>query len=212
MYNKGMIIFFGPAGSGKSTQGRTIADKYGWRWLSVGQVLRDTGRFDEILKSGELVDDKTVVELMNKEIEFAEAEGMEVVLDGYPRDTKQTEIMLEEKNQQFFNNLKAAIVLDVPKEELWKRIEDRGREDDTKEVVERRFDIFEQNINSILPLLEKKGVKVIHVDGVGSFEEVTDRIVKIIQEIEPDSPEVWDDEVMDSIENDALEREKSYGE
>ena len=212
MYNKSMIIFFGPAGSGKSTQGRTIADKYGWRWLSVGQVLRDTGRFDEILKSGELVDDKTVVELMNKEIEFAEAEGMEVVLDGYPRDTKQTEIMLEEKNQQFFNNLKAAIVLDVPKEELWKRIEDRGREDDTKEVVERRFDIFEQNINSILPLLEKKGVKVIHVDGVGSFEEVTDRIVKIIQEIEPDSPEVWDDEVMDSIENDALEREKSYGE
>lgn len=212
MYNKGMIIFFGPAGSGKSTQGRTIADKYGWRWLSVGQVLRDTGRFDEILKSGELVDDKTVVELMNKEIEFAEAEGMEVVLDGYPRDTKQTEIMLEEKNQQFFNNLKAAIVLDVPKEELWKRIEDRGREDDTKEVVERRFDIFEQNINSILPLLEKKGVKVIHIDGVGSFEEVTDRIVKIIQEIEPDSPEVWDDEVMDSIENDALEREKSYGE
>ena len=134
------------------------------------------------------------------------------MLDGYPRDTKQTEIMLEEKNQQFFNNLKAAIVLDVPKEELWKRIEDRGREDDTKEVVERRFDIFEQNINSILPLLEKKGVKVIHVDGVGSFEEVTDRIVKIIQEIEPDSPEVWDDEVMDSIENDALEREKSYGE
>lgn len=212
MYNKTMIIFFGPAGSGKSTQGRTIADKYGWRWLSVGQVLRDTGRFDEILKSGELVDDETVVELMNKEIEFAEAEGMEVVLDGYPRDTKQTEIMLEEKNQQFFNNLKAAIVLDVPKEELWKRIEDRGREDDTKEVVERRFDIFEQNISSILPLLEKKGVKVIHVDGVGSFEEVTDRIVKIIQEIEPDSPEVWDDEVMDSIENDALEREKSYGE
>ncbi len=207
-----MIIFFGPAGSGKSTQGRTIADKYGWRWLSVGQVLRDTGRFDEILKRGELVDDETVVKLMNKEIEFAEAEGMEVVLDGYPRDTKQTEIMLASENQQFFNNLKAAIILDVPKEELWKRIEERGREDDTKEVVERRFDIFEQNICSILPLLEQKGVRIEHVDGVGSFEEVTERIIKIIQEIEPDSPEVWDDEVMDSIENDALEREKSYGE
>ena len=212
MYNEIMIIFFGPAGSGKSTQGRTIADKYGWRWLSVGQVLRDTGRFDEILKRGELVDDETVVKLMNKEIEFAEAEGMEVVLDGYPRDTKQTEIMLASENQQFFNNLKAAIILDVPKEELWKRIEERGREDDTKEVIERRFDIFEQNICSILPLLEQKGVRIEHVDGVGSFEEVTERIIKIIQEIEPDSPEVWDDEVMDSIENDALEREKSYGE
>ncbi|MBR5621098.1 nucleoside monophosphate kinase [Candidatus Saccharibacteria bacterium] len=207
-----MIIFFGPAGSGKSTQGRTIADKYGWRWLSVGQVLRDTGRFDEILKQGKLVDDETVVQLMSKEIEFAEAEGMEVVLDGYPRDTKQTEIMLADENQKFFNNLKAAIILDVPKEELWKRIEERGREDDTKEVVERRFDIFEQNICSIIPLLEEKGVRIEHVDGVGTFEEVTDRIVKIIQEIEPNSPEVWDDEVVDSIENDALEREKSYGE
>lgn len=207
-----MIIFFGPAGSGKSTQGRTIADKYGWRWLSVGQVLRDTGRFDEILKSGELVDDEVVVDLMNKEIEFAEAEGMEVVLDGYPRDTKQTEIMLADENKEFFKSVKAAIILEVPKEELWKRIEERGREDDTKEVVERRFDIFEQNICSILPLLEKKGVKVFRVDGVGSFDEVTDRIIKVIQEVEPDSPEVWDDEVMDSIENDAFEREKSYGE
>ena len=43
-----MVIFFGPAGSGKSTQGRIVADKYGWRWLSVGQVLRDAGEFDEI--------------------------------------------------------------------------------------------------------------------------------------------------------------------
>ena len=178
----------------------------------MGQVLRDTGRFDEILKQGKLVDDETVVQLMSKEIEFAEAEGMEVVLDGYPRDTKQTEIMLADENQKFFNNLKAAIILDVPKEELWKRIEERGREDDTKEVVERRFDIFEQNICSIIPLLEEKGVRIEHVDGVGTFEEVTDRIVRIIQEIEPNSPEVWDDEVVDSIENDALEREKSYGE
>ena len=207
-----MIIFFGPAGSGKSTQGRIIADKYGWRWLSVGQVLRDTGEFDEILKKGELVDDETVVRLMNKEIEFAEAEGMEVVLDGYPRDTKQTEIMLADENSKFFSNIKGVIVLEVPAEELWKRIAERGREDDTEEVVKRRFEIFEQNICSILPLLEEKGVPVKKIDGVGSFDEVTERIVKVVQELMPDSPEVWKDDEMDSIENDAREREKSYGE
>lgn len=207
-----MIIFFGPAGSGKSTQGRIIADKYGWRWLSVGQVLRDTGKFDEILKRGELVDDETVVDLMNKEIEFAEAEGMEVVLDGYPRDTKQTEIMLASENEHFFEKIAGAIVLEVPKEELWKRIEERGRADDTKEVVEKRFDIFEQNICSILPLLEKKNVKIARVDGVGDFEEVTKRIVKVVQKMVPGAPEVWDETDPDAIENDALEREKSYGE
>ena len=207
-----MIIFFGPAGSGKSTQGRIIADKYGWRWLSVGQVLRDAGEFDEILKKGELVDDETVVRLMNKQIEFAEAEGMEVVLDGYPRDTKQTEIMLADESSKFFSNIKGAIVLEVPAEELWKRIEERGREDDTEEVVKRRFEIFEQNICSILPLLEKKGVPVRKIDGVGSFDEVTERVVKVVQELMPDSPEVWKDDEIDSIENDAREREKSYGE
>ena len=207
-----MIIFFGPAGSGKSTQGRTIADKYGWRWLSVGQVLRDTGEYDEILKRGELVDDETVVRLMEKQIEFAEAEGMEVVLDGYPRDLKQTEIMLSDKESKFFKNIQGAIVLEVPREELLKRIHERGRMDDTDEVLERRLEIFEQNICSILPLLEQKNVQIERVDGVGSFEEVTARITKIVQKMLPDSPEVWQDDVADSIENDALEREKSYGE
>jgi CRP-like cAMP-binding protein len=37
-----MIIFFGPAGSGKSVQGQLLAAKQGWRWLSTGQLLRDT--------------------------------------------------------------------------------------------------------------------------------------------------------------------------
>lgn len=207
-----MIIFFGPAGSGKSTQGRIIADKYGWRWLSVGQVLRDTGEFDEILKKGELVDDETVVRLMNKQIEFAEAEGMNIVLDGYPRDTKQTEIMLADKSTEFFGKIDGAIVLDVPVNELWKRIEERGRSDDTEEVVKKRFEIFEQNICSILPLLEQKDVPVFHVNGLGTFDEVTERIVKVVQEMMPDSPEVWRDDEADSIENDAISREKSYGE
>ena len=207
-----MIIFFGPAGSGKSTQGRIIADKFGWRWLSVGQVLRDAGEFDEILKKGELVDDATVVRLMDKQLEFAEAEGMEVVLDGYPRDTKQTEIMLADESSKFFKKIKGAIVLEVPVEELWQRIAERGRSDDTEEVVKKRFAIFEQNICSILPLLEEKGVRVERVNGVGSFEEVTERITKVVQEMIPDSPEVWKDDEMDSIENDAIEREKSYGE
>ena len=207
-----MIIFFGPAGSGKSTQGRIIADKFGWRWLSVGQVLRDAGEFDEILKKGELVDDGTVVKLMNKQIEFAEAEGMNIVLDGYPRDTKQTEIMLADKSTEFFGKIDGAIVLDVPVGELWKRIEERGRSDDTEEVVKKRFEIFEQNICSILPLLEKKNVPIFRINGLGTFDEVTERIIKVVREMMPDAPEVWKDDEADSIENDAISREKSYGE
>ena len=207
-----MIILFGPAGSGKSTQGRTIADKYGWRWLSVGQVLRDTGKFDEILRAGELVDDATVVRLMGEQIERANAEGMEVVLDGYPRDEKQTEIMLADENSKFFDDVEAAVVLEVPKEELWKRIESRGREDDTKDVVEKRFAIFEENIGAILPLLEARGVPVIRVNGVGGYDEITERIEAEIFKIVPPAPEVFNDHDLDVIENDSVEKERSYGE
>ena len=206
-----MIIIFGPAGSGKSTQGRKIADTYGWRWLSVGQVLRDTGEFDEILREGKLVDDATVVRLMDKQIAFAEAEGMDIILDGYPRDEKQTEIMLNDKSQ-FFSKLAGAVVLEVPEEELWQRIVSRGRSDDTEEVVKRRFKIFEQNICSILPLLKEKNVPVEYVDGVGEFDEVTKRITKVIRKMMPEMVEVMALDNPESIENDALEREKSYGE
>lgn len=207
-----MILVFGPAGSGKSTQGRTIADKYGWRWLSVGQVLRDTGKFDEILKAGELVDDATVVQLMAEQIDRANAEGMEVILDGYPRDEKQTQIMLADENSKFFDNIDMAVVLDVPKEELWKRIEARGREDDTKEVVEKRFAIFEENIGAILPLLEERKVPIVHVDGVGDYDEVTERIEAEIFKILPVAPEVFNDNDANVIENDSVEKERSYGE
>ncbi len=207
-----MIILFGPAGSGKSTQGRTIADKYGWRWLSVGQVLRDTGKYNEILKAGELVDDETVVKLMGEQISRANAEGMEVILDGYPRDVKQAEIMLADENSEFFEGIDLAVVLEVPKEELWKRIETRGREDDTKEVVERRFKIFEENIGSILPILEEKGVPVVKVDGVGEYDEVTGRVETEIFKVLPEAPEVFKVDELDAIENDSIEREKSYGE
>ena len=207
-----MIILFGPAGSGKSTQGRTIADKYGWRWLSVGQVLRDTGKFDEILKSGELVDDATVVKLMSEQIDRANAEGMEVVLDGYPRDQKQTEIMLADEDSEFFDNVDVAIVLDVPKEELWKRIESRGREDDTKEVVEKRFAIFEENIDAILPLLAERKIPIFRVDGVGGYDEITERIETELFKVIPKAPEVFNDHDLDVIENDSVEKERSYGE
>ena len=174
-----MIILFGPAGSGKSTQGRLLADKFGWMWLSVGQVLRDSGRFAETLREGKLVDDDQVIELMNYEIGKADAEGENVILDGYPRDEYQARWMKENGKMK---DVEMVIVLRVPKEELWNRIEKRGRNDDTQEVVERRFNVFEENIEGILKLFDEENVKIVEVDGVGSFDEVTDELTELIAE------------------------------
>ena len=205
-----MIILFGPAGSGKSSQGRLLADKYGWKWLSVGQVLRETGKFGEILEKGELVDDEVVVDLMRREIERADDEGMDVVLDGFPRDKKQAEIMTA--REEILDEVELAIVMKVPKEELIKRIEERGRSDDTAEVVERRLAIYENNIGEILPIIQEKGVEVTEIDGVGTIEEVAERIEAAVLAKKPDMVAVFDNESKDVIENDSNLREESYGE
>lgn len=167
-----MIILFGLAGSGKSTQGQILAKKRGMVWLSVGQVLRDTGEFDEILKAGELVDDDKVIELMAAEIAKVRGEGKEVILDGFPRDEYQAKWV----GENIADDISDAVFLEVPKEELWARIEVRGRADDTREAIERRFDVVEQNIYAILEILERKGVKIQQISGMGSIEEVTERL------------------------------------
>lgn len=175
-----MIVLFGPAGSGKSEQGQRIAKKYGWRWLSVGQLLRDQKdpKIDKDLKTGDLFDDDFVTELMHGAMMKAEAEGVDVVLDGYPRSEYQAEWLVKRGDVGMIDG---AIVLSVPPVELWKRIEVRGRTDDTEDAVKKRWSIFEQNICSILPLLKSQNVKVTTIDGVGTIEEVTERIEEIME-------------------------------
>ena len=52
-----MIVFFGPAGAGKSVQGQILAARHGWRWLSSGQLLRDSRdpEIAELMRTGALV-------------------------------------------------------------------------------------------------------------------------------------------------------------
>lgn len=197
-----MIILFGLAGSGKGTQGKALSEIFGWRWLSVGDVIRQTGEFKDIIDRGELIPDEAVIKLMGKQIEKAEAEGFNVILDGYPRDKEQAEWLMEHMPEK----VDGAIILEVPKDELFERLALRGRDDDKEhESIERRFAIFEQNIYSILPLLEAKNIPIERVDGVGLVEEVTARLVEVIKKIIPEATEQTSDVNGGEIEH-------SYGE
>ncbi len=197
-----MIILFGLAGSGKGTQGKALSEIFGWRSLSVGQAIRDTGDYAEATNKGELIPDEDVIRLMNRQIEKAEAEGFDVILDGYPRTAGQAEYIVKNMAEK----IDGAIILEVPKEELFNRLELRGRDDDKeKSSIERRFEIFEQNICSILPLLESVNIPVERVDGVGKIDEVTNRLVKVIKKFNPSAVEQIND-----VNGEELE--KSYGE
>lgn len=197
-----MIILFGLAGSGKGTQGKALSEIFGWRSLSVGQAIRDTGDYAEATNKGELIPDEDVIRLMNHQIDKAEAEGFDVILDGYPRTVGQAEYIVNNMAEK----IDGAIILEVPKEELINRLELRGRDDD-KEIssIERRFEIFEQNICSILPLLEKVNIPIERVDGFGKIEEVTNRLVNVVKKFNPSAIEQINDVNGEEIE-------KSYGE
>ncbi len=175
-----MFILFGPAGSGKSLQGQRLAEKYGWRWLSVGQLLRDQENpvLDQTMKEGGLVDDNFVVNMMHDAMKAAEYAGQNAILDGYPRDVWQAEWLVEHKD---LDGVDGAIILKVPKEELWKRLETRGRVDDKKDAIEKRWGIFEQTIATMRSILEKDGLKFEEIDGVGEIEQITERIEAVLK-------------------------------
>lgn len=184
-----MIILFGGAGSGKSEQGRRLAEKYGWRWLSVGQLLRERAESDEALGkellTGELVDDKLVVEMMHEEIAATEDGGGRLVLDGYPRDEWQAKWLVKHGDVE---KVQAAIIIEVPNDELKERLLQRGRADDTEEVIERRLRGFDETIGQITRVLKEAGVALAGVNGSGTKDEVQARIentlrkMKIIEE------------------------------
>ena len=176
-----MIILFGLAGSGKSLQGQILADKYGWRWMSIGQLLRDLNdpEITAIQNRGELVPDELVVSLMHGEMMKEVDQGRNAILDGYPRDQWQADWIVEHGDSKYIDG---AIIIKVGRDELWHRLEARGRADDTREVIERRWEIVEQNIYSMVERLKGVGVKMATIDGEGAIEEITQRIENVLRE------------------------------
>ena len=175
-----MIILFGAAGSGKSLQGQRLADKYGWRWLSVGQLLRDCHdpELEKVMLKGELVNDDFVVKMMHEAIKTTSENHQNAILDGYPRNEWQTKWLIEHGD---IDKIDGAIVIKVPDNELWSRLVARGRADDTRESIGKRWRIFEQTIYSMSNLLKQENVPIREVDGVGDVDEVTRRIEAVLQ-------------------------------
>jgi adenylate kinase len=180
-----MIIFFGPAGAGKSVQGQILSARYGWRWLSAGQLLRDT-HDPELLKAmstGQLVNNDTANKVMldalkrSKDIDH-------VIVDGFPREISQAKWLLDTEPEHE-RSIKKIVVLEVPKEELIRRLTVRGRADDTAEAIEERLHIYRNQIYPILAYFNERHVPIAHVDGTGSVGQVHDRIVAELSECLP---------------------------
>jgi adenylate kinase len=171
-----MIIFFGPAGAGKSVQGQILSARYGWRWLSAGQLLRDS-KDAELLKqmsSGNLVPQEKINAIMRDALVGAK-DIDSVILDGYPRELGQAQWLIETEPDHE-RSIKLVVVLEVPKSEILRRLHVRGRADDTPDAIEKRLQIYRQEVYPILDFLNDKHVPIVHLDGTGTVGQVHDRI------------------------------------
>jgi adenylate kinase len=176
-----MIIFFGPAGAGKSVQGQMLAARNGWRWLSAGQLLRDTHDIELIkqMQSGQLVNSEQVNQLMGDAVKRS-ANIDRVILDGFPREMSQAQWLINNQSHHG-RDIKLVIVLEVPKSELLKRLEVRGRADDVPEVIDERLKIYRTEIYPILTYLTEQDAPIVHIDGVGTVGQVHDKIMEELE-------------------------------
>lgn len=176
-----MVIFFGPAGAGKSMQGQMLAARHGWRWLSSGQIFRDQADHEllDFLKSGELIPDDITNRMIFSALDKAHTCGdvERVILDGYPRTVLQAESLVHHEEKRCGKNtISMCIVLEVPKSEIVSRLAKRGRPEDEPEAIARRLQIHRGEIYPILDFFNSLNVPIEHIDGVGTVGEIHDRI------------------------------------
>lgn len=172
------ILIVGPPGAGKGTQAAVLSKELGVPHISTGDLFRahvggetELGtKVKEYLDSGGLVPDEVTNEMVRERLAEADtADGF--LLDGFPRTVKQGEMLADMLREQG-RELDVVLQFDVPEDELVRRLLDRGREDDTVEVIRRRQQVYQ---DETAPLLDFYADRLITVPAVGPVENVTAR-------------------------------------
>jgi len=185
------IALFGPPGAGKGTQSKQLIQKYNLAYISTGDILRneianktELGlKAKSIIEKGNLVDDEIIVQIIEGFIE-ANTKVRGVLFDGFPRTYVQAYI-LEGMLQRLNSKLSCMISLEVPKDELRKRMIERaktsGRADDTAEVIENRLKEYELKTAPVAKYYQERGIYNA-VNGIGSIDEIYKNINNVIQD------------------------------
>jgi len=182
-----MIIFIGPTGSGKSMQAQLMAVRHGWRWLSAGQLLRDTRdpKIYKYMRAGKMLPHKIVDKIMFAEIDKTKTseEERKHILDGYPRDVDQAKALVKhEINHCGKPQIDIIIVIDMTTAEIMKRLSLRGRLEDDTDTIKQRLKLYIEQTAPILEYFKEIGVPIERVNGVGKVGAVHDRIEKVLED------------------------------
>lgn len=180
------IIFLGPPGSGKGTQGALIAEKHSIPHISTGDILRGAIasqtplgiKAQSYVDNGDLVPDDLILDLIEERLGQDDAQNG-WILDGFPRNVPQAEFLtgLLTKLEQ---NCNAVVNLDVPNEVILKRLLARGRKDDCEETINHRLDVYRQQTAPLIDYYQQNNL-LKTVNGDRPMEEITAEITAIVK-------------------------------
>jgi adenylate kinase len=180
------LLIFGPPASGKGTQAALLCERRHLVHISTGEILREAvaagtelgRRVQGIMESGSLVDDETMLELVESRLQQPDVqEGF--LLDGFPRTVPQAQALLG-----FLDGagrpLTRVVVLRVDDEEiLVQRALGRKRADDSEEAVRTRLRKYREQTEPVLAFLDGR-VPLAKVNGVGSIQEIAERVDRAV--------------------------------
>lgn len=168
------ILVSGPQGSGKTTQAEILANKLKVPVVEAGSLLRELAEsptelgqsVKKELAEGHLVQDEIIANLIKEKVGNLGGGGS-FVGDGYPRSV--------ESLQNYDPRYDLVFYLEIADGEVEKRLLQRGRADDTPQLIRERLAEYHLRTEPVLSYYAKLG-KLVRVDGTGSIEEVAQKI------------------------------------
>ncbi|MCI5931231.1 MAG: adenylate kinase [Prevotella sp.] len=187
------IVIFGAPGSGKGTQSEKMIEKYGLGHISTGDVLRDQiKRGTELGKTakgyidnGQLIPDDLMVSILADVYDSFGKEHKGVIFDGFPRTIPQAQA-LKDMLAKRGHKVAAMIELDVPEDELMKRLikrgQESGRSDDNEETIKKRLTVYHNQTSPLIEWYEKEGIHH-HINGLGELDRIFGDICTVIDDL-----------------------------
>ena len=187
------IVIFGAPGSGKGTQSDLLIKNYGLGHISTGDVLREEikkgselGKTAQgYIDNGQLIPDNLMVSILAKVYDSFGRGHKGVIFDGFPRTIPQAEAlkqMLDERGDK----VAAMIELDVPEDELMKRLllrgQQSGRADDNEETIKKRLVVYRSQTQPLIEWYKKEGLHH-HINGLGELDRIFADIQKVIDNL-----------------------------